>query len=237
MKRAGVFAILSIGAALAGIAFACGSNPIPIATVLSIRCEISDAGDGDAGCPAGQFCSRTTCATSAGSCEIVQSPDCGASGYECGCDGISYRNSCDLQLAGVGRAGEGQCIGQSGVQPIGLGCLPGSQPSSCPNKTVCANVASAPRPPFLNEDASTFSADCREGVQKAVQNAEAFAKSNPFLPPNVLNLGVCWRVPDCSVPGSRVLGICDQGCIDDCLAIREGGFFFSCPEPDASAAP
>jgi hypothetical protein len=229
MKRAGVFVIVSIAAALAGVAFACGSNPIPIARVLSIRCEISDAGDGGTSCPAGQFCSTTSCGPGAGSCEVIRSADCGVSGYECGCDGISYRNSCDRQVAGVGRAGPGQCAGQSGVPPIGFGCTPGSATSSCPKNTVCANVATFPLPQLLKEellkeDPSMFRTNCMDLVQATTQGS-----SFPLFPT------VCWATPDCSVLGSRVLGVCDQQCISDCSAISDGGVYFACP--DASAAP
>jgi hypothetical protein len=218
MKRAGAFAMISLAAALAGIAFACGSNPISIATVLSIRCEFSDAGDGGTSCPAGQFCSRTpSCGSVAGSCEIIRSADCATSGPECGCDGITYYNSCVRQAAKVSRAGAGECAFQPGQTP--RQCGPNDP---CPDPTdYCALVLpfTAPPPPpqslLLDADLSPLLDELCNG-QKG---------------------GVCWALPDeasCTGPASRRVEGCDLKCIDECSAIRRGGVYSGCPVTDAS---
>ena len=61
MKRPMALTIAALATAALGIALACGSNPIIVATIAAdagtVSCDISDAGDGGEPCPTGSFCS------------------------------------------------------------------------------------------------------------------------------------------------------------------------------------
>jgi hypothetical protein len=217
MKRAGVFAIVSVAAAFAGIAFACGPNPIPIATIEvdagRIKCDVVDAGDGGGTCPAGQFCSRTTsCGANDGYCEVMMSDDCADSGPQCGCDRVNYYNSCVRQNARASLASPGQCDGRT------LAPNPCLRPEDCHNVNAsCALVF-----PFTPEAVpQVFDTLCPAPGTSASQ-----------LP----SVGTCWALPDeatCAASGSRLEG-CAKQCISDCSAIRGGGVYFLCPTADAS---
>ncbi len=182
------------------------------------------------------------CSASAGTCETIVSDNCAASGPECGCDGISYSNSCGRQFAKISLAGQGQCSPQMNVTP--KECSLSSPISSCPRGTNCASIFSllplipaeddggritSLLPPIPGEDGGgrITEAQCVDGVHN-------FEQTLPLL-----DIGLCWSVPDCSLPDSRRLqGICDQGkCIDDCTAISAGGVYILCPTLDASTSP
>lgn len=225
MKHAGALATVAVTGALLGIAFACGPHTITIATLEAdagrIPCEVVDGGDGRGNCPAGQFCSRPLCGASAGTC--VGITDCSTSGPECGCDGISYQNSCDRQTALASFAGGGQCAGQQmGVPPIT--CSLSSPFSGCPNNASCANIFLYRLPPQLQ--AMLFPPDA--GVNACLSIVES-VEQQPFS-----SIGVCWGVPDGSIPGPRTLqGVCDPQCIDYGSAISRGGIYHLCPALDA----
>ncbi len=149
VKRAGVFAAVCLAAALVGIAFACGSNPITIATIVTdagrARCEYSDAGDGGETCPDRPVLLEKRRASRRTACARVIDSD--------GCAGLWTRvrlqsrsttstGACDRRPK-LSFAGQGQCGGQMLVPPIPCGpdleSVPGRQ---------CVLRSYHPGPPF-----------------------------------------------------------------------------------------
>jgi hypothetical protein len=208
VKRPVALTIAALAIAALGIALACGSNPIIVATINadagSTPCELSDAGDASA-CPDGSFCSTTSCRSNAGTCEPVQSNGCASSEPECGCDRISYFNRCLREEAHASR--DVNC-------EMAMGCFPGSD---CPTNSSCATVA-----PFIEPEVP-------DGA--ALTGVEAACRLTKNAPPQV---GLCWSLL-CPPPGSQMVwDPCAKRCIDECTAIGSGGIYFRCPS-DASA--
>ncbi len=211
MKRSAVLTIAALAIAALGVALACGSNPIIVATINadagSIPCELSDAGDASA-CPDGRFCS-TLCGQKNGLCEAIGPAGCETSGPECGCNRITYFDSCTRQAARVSRAEQGPCAGQMGVYP--MTCF---QAEDCRFKNAsCAFVL-----PFTLPVPDGGVAPCL-----------LFGSA-----------GICWALPEnpspqdsglfqnvCEAPGSQ--------CMDEWSAIRKGGVYYPCALSDASA--
>jgi hypothetical protein len=223
MRRALVITIATLAAALLAIALACGSNPITIATIVgdaghNTKCVVPDAGDGGETDDAGQFCSRNSCASKDGMNEPIDSPDCGASGPECGCDSITYYNRCLRQEARVSIAGQGPCLGQMGVSP-----KPCRDAKDCPNPNAsCAFVVYVQFQPPDGGLSPMEQAACRALAEQGLGQAG----------------GVCWSLPGSPPAGARLVqaAFCPEGCLDDWTAIRRGGSYNLCaqPEPDAS---
>jgi hypothetical protein len=90
-----------------------------------------DAGHIDAGatacvCSPGSFCEPVTCG-GIGPCMPRPTLCPGLVAPVCGCDGASYPNDCARQMAGVGKAHDGQC----GMPDGGLACSLVARGSCC----------------------------------------------------------------------------------------------------------
>jgi hypothetical protein len=217
VKRSLWLAVATLGVALLGIALACGRERIPVATIepdrdASIPCEISDAGDVADACGEGWYCSATSCSAKDGTCAPIAPDGCASFGPECGCDGISYYNSCVRQRAGVSSAGQGQCEYQMGIP--GVPCGP---KLACPGGMSCAFLFSLPQLPTFLDGAVPDDVECR-----IAQNLEG--------------VGVCWALPNACPDSSSLLvrSPCGSTCIEGCAAIRNGGPYTFCA-PDGSA--
>ena len=250
MKRALALTILSVALALLGIAVACGSNPITVATInVGAKCELADGGNAGGTCPPGQFCSRTSCLSNDGVCETIGADGCETSGPQCGCDNISYYNACLRQAAHVSRLSDAACDPGTALK-----CGP---QISCPvDGASCATISAFPLPsvnsgpdggfdlpdggglfdlrdggPFDLPDGGLF--DFRE-AGALFQMFQTYCLSTEQALERVVPR-TCWVVPDsCPSPANRTVVGCDLQCIDECSAIRDGGFYFLCT-PDASA--
>jgi hypothetical protein len=185
---------------------------------------IGDAGDGGDHCEAGQFCSRSpSCMSNEGFCEDIGASGCENSGPECGCDNVSYYNSCVRQQAQIGRA-SGQACGF----PMFLSC---SDPRCKPRHAGCAVVSPlsydefvALFPPF---DPDKVCRGLRMPIQDAIE-----AGLPPLSPPYAGGpYGVCWALPErCPSSGSQLVQACEGKCVDECAAIEDGGGpYFPCP--------
>jgi hypothetical protein len=225
VTRRVALALATLAIATLGIALACGSNRIMVATIVesdaALPCELADAGDAADPCPTGTFCSRTSCGSKGGTCEAIGADACTISGYECGCDGITYYNSCVRQAARMSRSAQAACGAgyEMGIPP--QLCLPadltGVGAKDCP---YCATVFLYPSPLMPTDEAG---ADIEMACKKVRMNATGFAT------------GICWALPD-SLPdaGSRsVEAPCEPSCIDDWSAIRDGGAYFLCSDAAA----
>jgi hypothetical protein len=223
VTAARVFAIATLVATLLAIALACGSNPVTIATIVAdaghtTKCEVLDGSDGRGTCDAG-FCSRLSCGSTEGQCEAIGSPGCEASGYECGCDGITYYNSCVRQQAQVSRATPGQC--GPGMHVIGCQLRDGCKPAHAGCGILAPITLNLPTGLPLDMDAgSAFEQTC--------QNMPPFSGAQ-----------ICWALPDtCPSSGAPLVQEPCPGaaCVPDCIALGSGvgGLYFQCA-PDASA--
>jgi hypothetical protein len=225
VKRALILTVLSVALALLGIAVACGSNPITVATIeVGAKCEIADGGDAGETCPPGQFCSKTSCLSNDGVCDTIGAGGCETSGPQCGCDGVSYYNACLRQSAHVSPLLDAACDLLTS-QPCG------PQRSCSVDGASCVTIVPAFLPNF-GDAGSELGDASRELLGDA---APSCATVQQFLL-GTFPVGACWVVPDsCPSPANRTLvGVCDPKCIDDCSAIRDGGLYFHCL-PDASA--
>ncbi|MFT3711163.1 MAG: hypothetical protein QM817_26335 [Archangium sp.] len=126
---------------------ACG--PVDLVVV-----DIPDAGDfqppgkacaSNDECLGGQYCSKPGGCNVSGTCR--QRPlSCGGEHEpECGCDGITYFNSCLRRLAGVPKVSDGRC-------EAGLAC---DTATPCASGQYCAKIAFAP-----NECNGNISGSC-----------------------------------------------------------------------------
>lgn len=227
MKRALVLTILSLALALLGIAVACGSNPITVATIeVGAACEITDAGDAGEICPPGQFCSTATCGSKEGTCETIGADACASSGPECDCYGISYYSACLRQAAHRSRRSIGSCIA-----PNAMEC---HTDGDCPVNSSCATIFSERLDIPLPEGGSFGFPDGSDLPDGAIRKLSEACYS---IQPNFeMYFGLCWALPADGCPSFPRVEGCDLKCIDECSAIREGGFYFPCLDPaDASA--
>jgi hypothetical protein len=216
VRRSLVLTTATVAAALVAIALACGSNRIPIAETVPddgghSPCEI----DGGARCRPGQFCAKNSCDSNDGVCWEIESDACAGPDPVCGCDGITYYNSCVRLSAQAGFAFHGGCIGQIGVIPKHC-----SDSRACrPYNAFCAVVL--PTPP------RSFSPPSVDGA--AIPCAAAGEALSMYLAPY---LASCWAFAD-----AASLPVCDDaGCIEDIDSVRSGRFPPFCM-PDASLPP
>lgn len=224
MRQTLVF-VATVATALLAIGVACSSDPTIVARTVPVdagHCELGDASDGGDRCPSGMFCSRRSCNPNDTFCEAADASGCDTSGYECGCDGITYYNSCVRLEAHVSRAGPGQCsIGM----PL-IGCRPDE--GCTPLHQGCGYIVPFEPPP---PDAGSF--NLPPPPDAAVSALQTYCEN---MPP--FENGICWALPDperCrSSSSSHLQSLCGK-CIDDCAALESGRgpYFFAC-EPDAS---
>ncbi|MEM9191380.1 MAG: hypothetical protein AAGF12_19570 [Myxococcota bacterium] len=74
-----------------------------------VGCSVGEDGGSGVGCGAGEYCQRDGCAI-AGTCLPI--PDgCGTLAPVCGCDGVTYLNSCEAATVGTSLASTGECAG------------------------------------------------------------------------------------------------------------------------------
>jgi hypothetical protein len=238
MRRALVITIVTLAAALLVIMLACGSDQILIATIEAgaghIKCEIGDAGDGGKIDPTA-FCSTTTttCDSKDGFYETINSPDCGAIGPECGCDGISYYTRCVRQEARISLAGAGQCplgspLGTRGQSPGQVPAILCQDPRCTPKHPGCALISP------LSVAQLGLSDDFLAMVCRAAGMSPLNANDAGMAGPGA----ACWALPDpCPSSGSPVVHrLCESSCVDQCTAIKmgKGDLYFPC-EPDGAA--
>ena len=115
----------------------CEQETIVLATVAasdsgapaaSTRCRtLSD-------CPAGSYCSLSTCGAAAGTCELFPSQCDDDSQTVCGCDGITYFNDCLRRAAGAPASTPGRCSFITAVVCGGHGNVP------CADGALCAKL-------------------------------------------------------------------------------------------------
>lgn len=109
--------------ALAG----CGTVPLDVITdpvdgAEGASCAVNED------CLADLFCQRSECFQELGTCTVRPTSCEPMMELKCGCDGLTYLNSCYRQLAGVdGERGPGPCM-QMNSKRCGMGrtCPPGS---------------------------------------------------------------------------------------------------------------
>lgn len=117
----------------------CVSNLDHSSCVFRFQPQFNCAADRD--CAAGQFCDANTC-LGTGFCND-RGGTCVGIEYECGCDGVTYNNSCDRMRAGVRRAAVGRCgagasTGRDAGEDSGVvGC---GSTSQCPQAYSCCST-------------------------------------------------------------------------------------------------
>lgn len=115
-----------------GVLTACGTVPLEV---------INDPVNGAEGAPCaasvdclpGLFCERTACFEELGTCAVRPTSCEDVMELKCGCDGLTYLNSCYRRLAGNdGDRSEGPCTG-----PNVKRCTPNQ---ACPNGSFCGRL-------------------------------------------------------------------------------------------------
>jgi hypothetical protein len=92
-------------------------------------------------CSNGFFCDLPTCSAASGTCQpypVGSCPDAGPDdsneALECGCDKITYWNSCVRSRFGVSKAYDGACVPDPSQPPCVLDA------GACPTGTLCAQL-------------------------------------------------------------------------------------------------
>jgi hypothetical protein len=205
MNRAAVFATVSLAAALVGIAFACGNSSITIATI------VADAGR-DARCEISDGGDgREPCPPG----QFCSRTLCGSKDGVCesvdsdGCAASEPECGCDRInyfnscLRQEAHASKAG-TGQCGGQMLIPPIPCGFRLPPCPNDNAsCAFIVPIPD---------------LAGIPCEYPDAG----------------GTCWSLPKtCPTDAPRSVQACGGRCIDECSAIRQGGFYLGCS--DASA--
>jgi hypothetical protein len=232
MKR--ILALFVVATTLLGIAIACGTSPVIVGT---FECASSDASDNPHRCLANEFCAPS-CGSTAGHCEKIDSDGCAKTGYECGCDGITYYNGCLREEARVTRAASGQC-----TSPVMKSCF---SDNDCPGNGSCASVFDTsqlfeagtnlgnfsfeggfPDAGFLNGFDGSFPNPFDTSLEDECRFWEKMLEQN--FPK------ACWALPAADASTHSLLRTACTGCNPDLTAIRMGGVLITCPSPDPSA--
>jgi hypothetical protein len=212
MRRALVLTTATVATALLVLGLACSSTDIIATTVpgdaghTNATCGLGDSGDGGDRCLSGQFCSKATCTLNGGTCEDVESDACAGPDIVCGCDGITYYNSCARRAAQISPAGPSICNGfQMGVTP-----------RRCHDSTGCGPNAS-----------------CAVLVPGFLLDAGSLPDAGQYAPPDLcqgLEQGLLFSATCWSFQGGRLVKpVCNQfECIDDVSTIRSKPFFAPC---------
>lgn len=121
----------------------CGTVPLdvindPVPGAVGASCAVNED------CLADLFCERTVCFQELGTCAARPTSCEPVMDIKCGCDGLTYLNSCYRQLAGVdGERGPGPCM-QMNSKRCGMG-------RTCPPGSFCGRLLGGPescqRPP------------------------------------------------------------------------------------------
>ena len=90
---------------------------------------------GDQDCSPGSYCQRSACSDVVGQCAIKPLFCDNDPHPECGCDGVTYWNSCLRKLAGITAGAAGQCELQAQAATCG-----GPSGVACPDGGVCARL-------------------------------------------------------------------------------------------------
>jgi hypothetical protein len=87
----------------------------------------------DRDCSKSQYCKKETCDAERGVCQ-ARGPECRGTNAVfdpiCGCDGITYWNTCVIEHEGFNAATHGECTGST--RPV---CTRDGGPASCPPRT------------------------------------------------------------------------------------------------------
>ncbi|MBX3251611.1 MAG: hypothetical protein KF901_30815 [Myxococcales bacterium] len=214
----------------------------------------SDAGADDAGitdagaqcsendeCGEAEFCSAATCDAD-GRCTPRPEACPDVIDWVCGCDGTSYSNSCEANVAGVNVAARGRCEG-AGDAGMSMAC---TENAECAEDAYCAKAAGdcegtgacTPRPIICSRlldqhcgcDGMTYSNDCvaaRSGVNVVARGA---CGSCGMRPPE----GCCFEDSHCGLRGQRCVNamcVADGAgvCVSSLLAVGQCWETSDCP--------
>jgi hypothetical protein len=237
---------------LLGAAAGCDRDPQALVMVdaSSAQGTLCTVGDGGA-LDGGFFCEVTNgCDEQLGNLQPVQDQGCEDTTFapQCGCDHVSYFNSCLRRAAAVSPLSTNEaCETVSDLSDLsdpkffGTLCVPGDPAYACPNQgNVCAYLGITQMPnPLVDFLDRTFDAGISSGPGDFLQQCSDALRAGTTPSAYVKFLstaGVCWSVPDCNSPADSGLLFtsCSSKCTSACAAIRSGGLVGSCDQ-DASA--
>jgi hypothetical protein len=220
--------VLVVVITLLGIAIACGNNRVPVA---EFDCVVSDAGENPHTCGAGQFCERMSCDAEVGHCVSIDSPGCENSGFECGCDGVTYFNQCLRLQARMTPQATPQ--GTGGQCPLfsqqARACGPGAPPPGCAPGQSCATILPSPDSigmllAIIAPDAGGLATQMLQDQCKRINDPKERFHFLEYPP-----AGVCWSLPDAQPPSStsRLADFCGD-CFSAYSLVKRQGLIFPC---------
>ncbi len=179
--------------------------------------SVGDAGSPDAGgcstsadCDSSQYCAATGC-DGQGSCQARPQTCPGYVMPVCGCDGITYGNSCDADEAGVRVANDGACSSPGGSCESNAECVSSQYCAGegCHSVGYCQTIpqqCSGNLAPVCGCDGNTYGNAC-EAAKASERIASNGACSSPQT--NCLTNADCTASEYCAGAGCDVEGTCE----------------------------